>query len=129
MKTAAPPDAQWYASTNGEHYTTGPFDSREDAIREMLVGYDETRFSTGRAVQLTLEEIVHVDVEGIEERAFEAGYEVVGDYIDSWGFDFPKGLAKAVCQVDINAAVIRILREHGVCDPGCYRVVDVEEYG
>ena len=125
------PTPEWYASTNEQHYTVGPFASREEAIQEMLVGYDETQFWTGRGVYLKLEDLVHVDLENIEINACEKGFDIVGDYIDGWGFKFlpGSGLAKTMCQMEINAAVCHVLREHDVHDPGCMRIVDVEKYG
>ena len=121
------PAEEWYASTNGEHYTTGPFVCRQDAIQEMLAGWGETNFWTGRAEPLTLDEIITVDLSSLEVRAAEAGGEIVGEYIEDWKFGMTKeNLAAA--EAEINAAVVAILKKYDCESPGCYKIMHAEEY-
>ena len=125
---ADPPCEEWYASTNGEHYTTGPFVSREAVIKEMTAVNDETQFWTGRGVQLRLKDLIHVCLSNLEERASEVGSDIVGEYIEDWnGFGLDKETA-AKAEAEIEEAIVDILKKYGAAEPSCYKIVDDKEY-
>ena len=72
----------WYWSTNEERWGCGPFESREDAIKNALDDHVD-KFYTGKQVALSGKDFP-IDADDILEQVGERAYELGGEASEGW---------------------------------------------
>jgi len=115
--------AEYYWTTNEEHYGQGPFDSRENAVADAKaegVG----RFWTARKHTPTGVDFP-IDAQTVLEQIGEQAYEMAGEAAEDWpGYHDDEDEKKL--EHDLNAVLRRWIDEHD--PPSFWLARDVEEH-
>lgn len=117
----------WFWSTNQEHWVSGPYTSRADAIADAEDALDAgDEFYTGRAVQITGKDF-SIDAGHVLEQVGEDASEMVGDVAERWPTHYTSTNPKVKELGDRLTQVLEAwIDEHD--PPYFFKIVDDEEH-